>query len=194
MTKNMEQASKAKQEFLSWLRMMICVVLGTVLLFTLVLRIVRVDGPSMRDTLQDGDILIALSRPLSGELENGDIVIVKKEYFNNGQPIVKRIIATEGQTVDIDFYEGVVYVDGAALEEDYTLEPTWLEEGMKFPLTVPEDSYFLLGDNRNDSEDSRSPDLGTVQHSEIMGKAVLLVMPGETAGSGKRDFGRMGLL
>ena len=194
MTKNMEQASKAKQEFLSWLRMMICVVLGTVLLFTLVLRIVRVDGPSMRDTLQDGDILIALSRPLSGELENGDIVIVKKEYFNNGQPIVKRIIATEGQTVDIDFYEGVVYVDGAALEEDYTLEPTWLEEGMKFPLTVPEDSYFLLGDNRNDSEDSRIPDLGTVQHSEIMGKAVLLVMPGETAGSGKRDFGRMGLL
>ena len=96
--------------------------------------------------------------------------------------------------MDIDFYEGVVYVDGAALEEDYTLEPTWLEEGMKFPLTVPEDSYFLLGDNRNDSEDSRSPDLGTVQHSEIMGKAVLLVMPGETAGSGKRDFGRMGLL
>lgn len=194
MTKNMEKASKAKQELYSWLRMMVCVVLGAVLMFTLVLRIVRVDGSSMRDTLQDGDLLIALSRHLSGELENGDIVVVQREYFNNGQPIVKRIIATEGQTVDIDFDAGVVFVDGKELDEDYALEPTFLEEGMKFPLTVPEDSYFLLGDNRNHSEDSRSIDLGTVTHEEVVGKAVLLVLPGESANSGKREFGRMGLL
>ena len=194
MTKNMEEATKAKREFYSWLRMMICVVLGVVLLFTLVLRIVRVDGSSMRDTLQDDDILIALSRHLSGELEAGDIIVVQREGFNRGQPIVKRIIATEGQTVDIDFEEGIVIVDGKDLDEDYTLEPTWLEEGMEFPLTVPENSYFLLGDNRNDSEDSRSPDLGTMTHDEVIGKAVLLVLPGETAGAGKRDFGRIGLL
>lgn len=194
MTKNMENAKNAKQELLSWLRMMVCVVLGTVLLFTLVLRIVQVDGDSMRDTLQDGDIVIALGRHLSGELERGDIIVVQREGFNHGQPIVKRVIATEGQTVDIDFYEGVVYVDGAALEEDYILEPTWLEEGMEFPLTVPEDSYFILGDNRNNSEDSRSIDLGTVTRDELVGKAVLLVFPGETAGSGKRDFSRLGLL
>ena len=194
MTKNMENANNAKQELLSWLRMMVCVVLGTVLLFTLVLRIVRVDGASMRDTLQDGDIVIALGRHLSGELERGDIIVVQREGFNRGQPIVKRVIATEGQTVDIDFDEGIVIVDGKDLDEPYVLEPTWLEEGMEFPLTVPEDSYFILGDNRNNSEDSRSIDLGTVKRDELVGKAVLLVMPGETAGSGKRDFSRLGLL
>ena len=194
MTKNMEKANQSKQELLSWLRMMFCVVIGTVLLFTLVLRIVRVDGDSMRDTLQDGDVLIALSRHLSGELEQGDIVVVQREGFNHGQPIVKRVIAVEGQTVDIDFEEGIVIVDGKDLDEDYTLEPTWLEEGMNFPMTVPEDSYFILGDNRNHSEDSRSPDLGTVTHGEVVGKAVLLMLPGESADSGKREFGRMGLL
>lgn len=194
MTKNMEKTNQAKQELLSWLRMMFCVVIGTVLLFTLVLRIVRVDGDSMRDTLQDGDILIALSRHLSGELERGDIVVVQREGFNRSQPIVKRVIAVEGQTVEIDFEEGIVIVDGKDLDEDYALEPTWLEEGMKFPLTVPEDSYFILGDNRNHSEDSRSIDLGTVTHDEVVGKAVLLVLPGESADSGKREFGRLGLL
>ena len=194
MTKNMEKANRSKQELLSWLRMMFCVVVGTVLLFTLVLRIVRVDGDSMRDTLQDGDVLIALSRHLSGELEQGDIVVVQREGFNRGQPIVKRVIAVEGQTVDIDFEEGIVIVDGKDLDEDYTLEPTWLEEGMNFPLTVPENSYFILGDNRNHSEDSRSIDLGTVTHDEVVGKAVLLVLPGESADSGKREFGRLGLL
>ena len=194
MTKNMEKTNQAKQELLSWLRMMFCVVVGTVLLFTLVLRIVRVDGESMRNTLQDGDLLIALSRHLSGELECGDIIVVQRDGFNRGQPIVKRVIAVEGQTVDIDFEEGVVIVDGEELEEDYTLEPTWLEEGMRFPLTVSENSYFLLGDNRNHSEDSRSLDLGTVTHGEVVGKAVLLVLPGESADSGKREFGRMGLL
>ncbi len=194
MTKNMENANNAKQELLSWLRMMVCVVLGTVLLFTLVLRIVRVDGASMRDTLQDGDIVIALGRHLSGELERGDIIVVQREGFNRGQPIVKRVIATEGQTVDIDFDEGIVIVDGKDLDEPYTLEPTWLEEGMEFPLTVPEDSYFILGDNRNNSEDSRSIDLGTVKRDELVGKAVLLVVPGKTAGTGKRDFSRLGLL
>ena len=194
MTKNMENANNAKQELLSWLRMMVCVVLGTVLLFTLVLRIVRVDGASMRDTLQDGDIVIALGRHLSGELERGDIIVVQREGFTRGQPIVKRVIATEGQTVDIDFDEGIVIVDGKDLDEPYTLEPTWLEEGMEFPLTVPEDSYFILGDNRNNSEDSRSIDLGTVKRDELVGKAVLLVVPGKTAGTGKRDYSRLGLL
>lgn len=192
MTKIMATEKQSNHELYSWLRTLVCVVIGTVLLFTLVLRIVRVDGPSMRDTLQDGDILLAVSRQLSGGLEAGDIVVVKKEYFNNGQPIVKRIIATEGQTVDIDFDEGVVYVDDVALEEDYILEPTYLEEGVQFPVTVPENSFFLLGDNRNDSLDSRSPDLGTVDEREVIGKAVLLVIPGKTAGEGKWDFGRIG--
>ena len=188
----MEKEPREDQSWYSWLRTLVCVVLATVLVFTLVVRIVRVDGQSMRETLQNGDILLTVNRHLAGELKAGDIVVIKKEYFEDGKPIVKRIIATEGQTVDIDFDAGVVYVDGQALEEDYIREPTYLDEGLEFPITVPEGCLFLLGDNRNNSMDSRYPDLGPVDVRCVIGKAVVLVFPGKTAETGKRDFGRIG--
>ena len=188
----MEKESREDQSWYSWLRTLVCVVLATVLVFTLVVRIVRVEKQSMRETLQNGDILLTVNRHLAGELEAGDIVVIKKEYFEDGKPIVKRIIATEGQTVDIDFDAGVVYVDGQALEEDYIREPTYLDEGLEFPITVPEGCLFLLGDNRNNSMDSRYPDLGPVDVRCVIGKAVVLVFPGKTAETGKRDFGRIG--
>ena len=188
----MEKESREDQSWYSWLRTLVCVVLATVLVFTLVVRIVRVEKQSMRETLQNGDILLTVNRHLAGELKAGDIVVVKKEYFEDGKPIVKRIIATEGQTVDIDFDAGVVYVDGQALEEDYIREPTYLDEGLEFPITVPEGCLFLLGDNRNNSMDSRYPDLGPVDVRCVIGKAVVLVFPGKTAETGKRDFGRIG--
>ena len=188
----MEKKSREDQSWYSWLRTLVCVVLATVLVFTLVVRIVRVEKQSMRETLQNGDILLTVNRHLAGELKAGDIVVIKKEYFEDGKPIVKRIIATEGQTVDIDFDAGVVYVDGQALEEDYIREPTYLDEGLEFPITVPEGCLFLLGDNRNNSMDSRYPDLGPVDVRCVIGKAVVLVFPGKTAETGKRDFGRIG--
>lgn len=188
----MEKESREDQSWYSWLRTLVCVVLATVLVFTLVVRIVRVEKQSMRETLQNGDILLTVNRHLAGELKAGDIVVIKKEYFEDGKPIVKRIIATEGQTVDIDFDAGVVYVDGQALEEDYIREPTYLDEGLEFPITVPEGCLFLLGDNRNNSMDSRYPDLGPVDVRCVIGKAVVLVFPGKTAETGKRDFGRIG--
>ena len=188
----MEKESREDQSWYSWLRTLVCVVLATVLVFTLVVRIVRVEKQSMRETLQNGDILLTVNRHLAGELKAGDIVVIKKEYFEDGKPIVKRIIATEGQTVDIDFDAGVAYVDGQALEEDYIREPTYLDEGLEFPFTVPEGCLFLLGDNRNNSMDSRYPDLGPVDVRCVIGKAVVLVFPGKTAETGKRDFGRIG--
>ena len=188
----MEKESREDQSWYSWLRTLVCVVLATVLVFTLVVRIVRVEKQSMRETLQNGDILLTVNRHLAGELKAGDIVVIKKEYFEDGKPIVKRIIATEGQTVDSDFDAGVVYVDGQALEEDYIREPTYLDEGLEFPITVPEGCLFLLGDNRNNSMDSRYPDLGPVDVRCVIGKAVVLVFPGKTAETGKRDFGRIG--
>ena len=188
----MEKEPREDQSWYSWLRTLVCVVLATVLVFTLVVRIVRVEKQSMRETLQNGDILLTVNRHLAGELKAGDIVVIKKEYFEDGKPIVKRIIATEGQTVDIDFDAGVVYVDGQALEEDYIREPTYLDEGLEFPITVPEGCLFLLGDNRNNSMDSRYPDLGPVDVRCVIGKAVVLVFPGKTAETGKRDFGRIG--
>ena len=189
-----ETKAQADQGWYSWLRTLVCVVLATVLVFTLVVRIVRVDGPSMRETLQNGDILLTVNRHLAGELKVGDIVVVKKEYFEDGKPIVKRIIATEGQTVDIDFDEGVVYVDGRALEEDYINERTYLEEGTEFPLTVPEGSIFVMGDNRSRSSDSRDSRLGTVDARYVIGKAVFMAFPGADEVTGKKDLKRIGVI
>lgn len=86
--------------------------------------------------------------------------------------LIKRIIATGGQTVDIDFELGQVYVDGEALSEPYTLEPTYLDEGTEFPLTVPEGEIFVMGDNRNGSRDSRSLSVGTIKEEYIVGRVL----------------------
>ena len=171
-----------------------CSVLTVVLIFTFVVRIVRVSGESMRETLQDQDMLVVLNNWLCGTYEQGDIVILQRDDFYGGEPIVKRVIATEGQTVDIDFDAGVVYVDGTALEEPYTREPTWTQEGTEFPLTVPEGCIFVMGDNRNDSDDSRDSALGPVDTRCVLGRALLLAVPGPTADTDQRDWSRVGIL
>ena len=130
---------------------------------------------------------------LCGKYEVGDIVIARKESFDD-KPIVKRVIATAGQTVDIDFDLGQVYVDGELLDEDYINDYTYREEGTVFPLTVPEGEVFLMGDNRNHSNDSRDSSLGTVDTRLLIGKAVFLVFPGRDYLTEQREFGRIGLL
>ena len=177
-----------------WVQVLVCAVTATVLLFTFAARVVLVSGPSMRETLQHQDCLLVMNAHLCGGFEAGDIVIIRKESFKDGEPIVKRVIATEGQTVDIDFTAGAVYVDGQLLEEDYIRQPTYLEEGLEFPVTVPEGCVFVMGDNRNDSDDSRDPELGPVDTRQILGRAVFLLFPGVTADTDKRDFGRIGPL
>ena len=121
-------------------------------------------------------------------------LLARKESFENGEPIVKRVIATAGQTVDIDFNLGQVYVDGELLDEDYINDYTYREEGTVFPLTVPEGEVFLMGDNRNHSNDSRDSSLGTVDTRLLIGKAVFLVFPGRDYLTEQREFGRIGLL
>ena len=177
-----------------WVQARVCSVLTVVLIFTFAVRIVRVSGESMRETLQDQDMLVVLNNWLCGGYEQGDIVILQRDDFYGGEPIVKRVIATEGQTVDIDFDAGVVYVDGTALEEPYTREPTWTQEGTEFPLTVPEGCVFVMGDNRNDSDDSRDSALGPVDTRCVLGRALLLAVPGPTADTEQRDWSRVGIL
>ena len=177
-----------------WVQHLVCCVVTVVVIFTFVMRVVRVDGPSMRETLQDRDLLAVVNSPLCGSCGAGDIVIIRREDFLDGAPIVKRVIATEGQTVDIDFDTGTVYVDGEALDEDYIREPTFTDEGMDYPLTVPEGSIFVMGDNRNHSDDSRNSQLGTVDTRYVIGKAVFLLFPGADEVTQQRDFGRIGLI
>ena len=181
------------RELYEWVQALVCSVLAVVLLFTFVIRLIGVDGHSMVPTLQDGDRLLVLNSMLDVDYRYGDIVVLRKDTFLK-DPIVKRVIATEGQTVDIDFSTGSVYVDDALLKENYINELTFLEEGTEFPLTVPENSIFVMGDNRNHSSDSRDSRLGTVDNRYVIGKAVFLAFPGFDQYSGERSFGRIGAI
>ena len=150
----------------------------------------------MYRTLVDGDYLLLVSNVLYRQPEQGDIIVASKDSFNDGEPIIKRVIATEGQTVDIDFDAGIVYVDGMALEEDYTYTLTNVQEGIVFPITIADGCIFAMGDNRNGSKDSRHPDIGMIDTREILGRAVFLIFPGmgEDNHEAPRDFDRIGAL
>lgn len=173
-----------------WIYMLAVIMIVLVLM----LRLVIVSGPSMYDTLWDGDWVLVLSNVFYRDVEPGDVIVASQDTYNDGEPIIKRVIALEGQTVDIDFEAGIVYVDGTALEEDYTYTPTNLEEGMEFPLTVSEGCIFVMGDNRNRSKDSRNPEIGLIDRREILGKALFLIYPGTHEGVHQRDLSRIGVI
>ena len=170
---------------------MLAVVMVLLMLF---FRIIIVDGPSMERTLLNGDYMLLVSNLFYKDPQPGDVVVVSKQAYDNGKPIIKRVIATEGQTVNIDFTAGIVYVDGVALEEDYTYTLTTIQEGIEFPLKVDEGCVFVMGDNRNDSKDSRHPDIGLIDKREILGKALFLMFPGADGTGNHRDFDRIGAL
>lgn len=180
--------------YLSYLRDITFWITGIILVYSLFFRVVSVSGPSMNTTLVHGDCLILLGNTLAGEPERGDIIVASKQSYDNGTPIIKRVIATEGQTVDIDFVTGTVYVDGIALNEDYISTPTTRRAGIQFPLTVDDGCIFVMGDNREVSKDSRSTDIGLIDKREVVGKAVFLLFPGNNDGKQERDFKRIGVL
>lgn len=192
-TEEQRQTAAPSRDLYEWTQALVCSVLAVVLLFTFIIRLIGVDGHSMVPTLQDGDRLLVLNALVYDAYQVGDIVVLRKQAFME-EPIVKRVIATEGQTVDIDFATGSVWVDGALLEEDYINELTFTEEGTPFPLTVPEGSIFVMGDNRNHSSDSRHSELGTVDARYVIGRAVVLAFPGKDAITEQRDFSRLGLI
>ena len=164
------------------------------ILFLLVFRIIIVSGDSMRMTLVDGDYLLLLNNLFYRQPEQGDVIVISKESFDNGAPIVKRVIATEGQTVDIDFESGTVYVDGAVMQEPYINNLTQNNLGTVFPLTVEDNCIFVLGDNRGVSRDSRDPVIGQIDKREVLGKALYLFLPGTDKDRSQRDFDRMGAI
>lgn len=181
-----------QQNVLLYVHDLMCMLLVMMLLFLVVFRVILVTGDSMFTTLWDGDYLLLVSELFCGDPEPGDIVVISKASFDNGSPIVKRVIATQGQTVDIDFESGTVYVDGQALREPYIHNETTNEEGTVFPLTVAENCIFVLGDNRAVSLDSRSPQIGQIDRREVLGKALCLMIPGTHHGQLLPDYSRIG--
>ena len=190
-TEGKEPESFTKSVF-SYLHDMMYLLVIIVLVLVFCLRVVVVSGSSMKNTLVNGDYLLLLSNYIYRNPEQGDIIVACKDSFRNGEPIIKRIIAVEGQEVDIDFETATVYVDGKALKEDYIGSPTTDPEGVKFPIVVKEGCVFVLGDNRGGSQDSRSPQIGQIDRREILGRAIFLIIPGNDYGDSPRDFGRIG--
>lgn len=172
------QSEEFKLDLYFWLQALVMALVILILLFTFVGRIITVDGDSMLPTLHHGDLM--LLRSIGYTPEQGDVVVLTKDFAHyEDQPIVKRVIAVGGQTIRIDYEASVVYVDGVALDEPYILEPMYRKGGDLTieEMTVPEGSVFVLGDNRNDSSDSRHYELGAIDNRYILGEAVLILFP-----------------
>ena len=179
-----------QKSVLMYLHDIVGLLLVVILLFTVVFRIVVVSGTSMNYTLLDGDFLLVLSNTFYTQPKAGDVIVASKKSFDNGAPVVKRVIATAGQQVDIR--DGAVFVDGNRLDEAYTWADTNPTGGVKFPVTVPDGCVFVLGDNRGNSTDSRSPMIGMIDTREIVGKVIFLFLPGTNKGVQQKDFSRIG--
>ena len=175
-----KEEKRPYEDWFYWLQTIMSAVLCIVLVFTFVGRLARVDGDSMNPTLEDGELLLVWS--LGYQPEAGDIVILNKTVSEplEGAAIVKRVIATQGQSVDIDYVSGTVYVDGVPLEENYILEEMYRPGNPYYQQThfeVPEDSVFVMGDNRNNSKDSRHSGVGCIQQNYLLGRAVAAIWP-----------------
>ena len=144
------------------------------ILLTFICRPVQVDGHSMDYTLNDEDWLVITTAFYKPEYE--DIVIISREQTGE-DPLVKRIIGLPGDTIDIDAENGIVYRNGEALDEPYIAEPTYSLYDVEFPVTVPEDCVFVMGDNRNHSSDSRVAHIGMIEYERILGKAQTRIIP-----------------
>lgn len=173
----------------------LAVIFVITLIFTYIIRVVVVDGASMSPTLEDKDKLIV--RSIGYSPENGDVVVIDNdnahlisesgkvvETEGLDKTIVKRVIATGGQTVNIDFESSIITVDGQKLTENYISEPTTRDEyAFNYPLTIPDGYVFVMGDNRNLSKDSRHPEIGLVPEDDIIGEVAMRVYPfGEFGG------------
>lgn len=165
-----------KRDLFSWLQALVFALIILIICFTFLGRIISVVGGSMFPTLHDRDML--LLQCVGYTPKQGDVVVLNKPFDNVTDPIVKRIIATGGQTVRIDYDEAKVYVDEVALDEPYineTMRPPNYEALTS--VVVPEGSIFVMGDNRNASSDSRDVDLGVVDTRYVLGHAVLVLFP-----------------
>ena len=166
---------QARREAYDWIQSLISALLICVLVFVFVVRIMDVNGSSMTPTLINGDKVLVSG--LFYEPDRGDIVVFKKDSYNDNKALVKRVIAVEGDVVNIDFDNGIVYVNGEAVEEDYIDVSTNTKLDFIGPQTVPENCLFVMGDNRNASTDSRDKRIGMV------GKVLLVIYPFSSFGT-----------
>lgn len=170
-----KEERSAKKEGYEWIQSMMTALIICVAIFLFFARVIDVSGDSMNPTLFDGNKMLVSD--LFYHPRQGDVVIFKKDEYDPDKALVKRVIATEGQVVNIDFENGIVYVDGEPLEEVYVNSPTNNKEDFIGPKTVPDGCVFVMGDNRNASTDSRDKRIGMVDERLIIGRAYLVIYP-----------------
>ncbi|GHU81541.1 signal peptidase I [Clostridia bacterium] len=168
------EKSSFTQNCYEWLHAIIIAIVIVVLLLTFGFRRISVDGESMMNTLHDRDQVLVTN--LLDIPNDGDIVIIShgQEYK---QPIIKRVIATEGQTLQIDFEKHQVIVDGVIIDEPYIKDPTTVTGNTEIPQIIPKGKVFVMGDNRNHSTDSRFHEIGLIDVKDIIGKAEFIIFP-----------------
>ena len=192
-------ANKQNSRLRDWMVLfhdLVYILAAILIVFTFFIRMSRVQGGSMNPTLVNHDRMLLLSSVWYKTPERGDIVVARVPAFSE-DPIVKRVIAVEGDTINIDFESGAVFVNGELQEENYIKELThrdFAENGVEFPVTVEKDHVFLMGDNRNDSYDSRYAAIGQVDRRCILGKAFFLFYPGKDPASDQRNYSRFGFV
>ena len=166
-------------EVYDWLEIFVFAASAVLLVFTFIARTAIVQGPSMENTLFEGQALIMSD--LFYTPEKGDIIVFQEKQSGYMEPIVKRVIATEGDVVDIDFNTWTVTVNGEKLEETYVKREVGAMvnymDGNDYPYTVPDGKVFVMGDNRNHSIDSRSRTIGAVDERFIIGEVKFRVWP-----------------
>ena len=178
--KNIEKKAKAADgrtgsEIYDWIQCLLAALIICVIMFSLFFRIIDVKGTSMVPTLSNGDKMLVSA--LFYKPKAGDVVVFKKDQYDPDKALVKRVIATEGQEINIDFDQGIVYVDGQPIEEKYISELTHNKIDFIGPKTVPEGCVFVMGDNRNASMDSRKTEIGMVDSRLILGKVYMVIYP-----------------
>ena len=165
-----------------WIQSLLFALILCIFLFIFAFKIIDVNGSSMVPTLRNGDKLLVSN--LFYTPEAGDVVVFKTDSYDPDKALVKRVIATEGQEVSIDFDNGIIYIDGIPIEEYYINETTTTKLDFIGPKTVPEGCLFVLGDNRNASTDSRKKEIGMVDTRMLLGKAYYVLFP-------LSDFGKI---
>lgn len=166
---------RQRRENYEWVQSLCSALIICICLFVFVLRIVDVNGASMVPTLQNGDKLLVSD--LFYEPQRGDVIVFKCDSYDDKKALVKRVIAVEGDVVNIDFDNGIVYVNGEAIKEPYIKDPTNRKLDFIGPKTVPENCLFVMGDNRNASTDSRDKRIGMVDKRVIIGRAYFIIYP-----------------
>ena len=166
---------KSRREIYDWIYCLSVALIICVVIFAFFIRLIDVRGTSMNPTLNNNDKMLVSG--LFYEPKVGDVVVFKKDEYDPERALVKRVIAVEGQVINMDFDRGIVYVDGVPIEEDYIMEPTTNKIDFIGPQTVPEGCVFVMGDNRNASADSRKKEIGMVDTRLILGRAYAVVYP-----------------